>query len=545
MPASAAIPMPEGTPPEVAALIGCCVSTGVGAVLKTARVPAGLERRGDRPRRRRPVGRDGRGPGRRGPDRGRRPGAGQARAGPVARGDGDGPGRAPIPGETDAEIRALTGAGPDFTFEAIGLAATIDQAIRLLPPGGTAVLVGMTPFGVRASFEVFPFVDGSRSILGSNYGFAVASVDFPRYAELHPRRPAADRAAGRAADRTRRRRGRLRPAAGRRRAAQRDDLLRRAQARKGLGWPGSRPTPYSAADSTLRHSSGKTRATTRDADEAEQAARDDRELGAEDGRDAGRLEIAHPRPAGHDQQVDRDDPAAQLVGRLELDDRCAEDRRQDIGRPGDRQEHERERERERGQAEAGDRQAPHDHRQGDRPAGPPDPRDPARQERARRRRPRPARPPAGRRRPGPTLKTSRASTGKRAVGIPKIIATRSIAKVDRMTRCVGRETQALDDRVDPRPGRPGRPAAAGRSRAAPPSEAAKLTTSTRIRPGHADRRQEQPADGRADDRGRLEVELVQGDRRRQAGRRHQARESPPTGSDASTALRPAATNATT
>ena len=42
----------------------------------------------------------------------------------------------------------------------------------------------MTPFGVAAGFDVFPFVDGSRSILGSNYGFAVASVDFPHYAEL-------------------------------------------------------------------------------------------------------------------------------------------------------------------------------------------------------------------------------------------------------------------------------------------------------------------------------------------------------------------------
>ncbi len=41
VPASAAIPMPAGTPPEVAALIGCCVSTGVGAVTKTAQVPAG------------------------------------------------------------------------------------------------------------------------------------------------------------------------------------------------------------------------------------------------------------------------------------------------------------------------------------------------------------------------------------------------------------------------------------------------------------------------------------------------------------------------
>jgi S-(hydroxymethyl)glutathione dehydrogenase/alcohol dehydrogenase len=43
----------------------------------------------------------------------------------------------------------------------------------------------MTPFGVRASFEPFPFVDGGRRILGSNYGSANPAVDFPRYAALH------------------------------------------------------------------------------------------------------------------------------------------------------------------------------------------------------------------------------------------------------------------------------------------------------------------------------------------------------------------------
>jgi S-(hydroxymethyl)glutathione dehydrogenase/alcohol dehydrogenase len=43
----------------------------------------------------------------------------------------------------------------------------------------------MTPFGVRASFEAFPFVDGGRRILGSNYGSADPAVDFPRYAALH------------------------------------------------------------------------------------------------------------------------------------------------------------------------------------------------------------------------------------------------------------------------------------------------------------------------------------------------------------------------
>ena len=41
MPAAAAIPVPDGTPPEVAALIGCCVTTGVGAATKTAEVQPG------------------------------------------------------------------------------------------------------------------------------------------------------------------------------------------------------------------------------------------------------------------------------------------------------------------------------------------------------------------------------------------------------------------------------------------------------------------------------------------------------------------------
>jgi S-(hydroxymethyl)glutathione dehydrogenase/alcohol dehydrogenase len=41
VPEAAAIPLPDGVDPAVAALIGCCVSTGVGAVTKTAAVPAG------------------------------------------------------------------------------------------------------------------------------------------------------------------------------------------------------------------------------------------------------------------------------------------------------------------------------------------------------------------------------------------------------------------------------------------------------------------------------------------------------------------------
>ena len=47
------------------------------------------------------------------------------------------------------------------------------------------MLVGLTRFGQHAKFEAFPFVDGGRRIIGSNYGSAVAAIDFPIYAEAY------------------------------------------------------------------------------------------------------------------------------------------------------------------------------------------------------------------------------------------------------------------------------------------------------------------------------------------------------------------------
>lgn len=186
VPASAVVPMPDGVPPEIAALIGCGVSTGVGAVVKTAEVPAGAT-----------VAVIGLG----GVGLSCVMGAALAGASRIIAVDVS---RAKIdlaggmgathwvhadpasPGTTVDGIRSAAGhGGPDFVFEAIGLPETISQAIAVLPPGGTAVLVGLTRFGQSASFEAFPFVDGGRRILGSNYGSAVAAVDFPAYAEAY------------------------------------------------------------------------------------------------------------------------------------------------------------------------------------------------------------------------------------------------------------------------------------------------------------------------------------------------------------------------
>jgi S-(hydroxymethyl)glutathione dehydrogenase/alcohol dehydrogenase len=184
VPEAAAIALPDGVDPAVAALIGCCVSTGVGAVLKTAEVPGGASVA--------VIGLGG---------VGLSCVMGAALAGAsrivaidrieakleVARSVGATDGLLATDDDvaTIAALRELTDGGPDFAFEAIGRVPTVELAIESLPPGGTAVLVGMTPFEARASMAVYPFVDGSRRVLGSNYGFADPGVDFPRYAALH------------------------------------------------------------------------------------------------------------------------------------------------------------------------------------------------------------------------------------------------------------------------------------------------------------------------------------------------------------------------
>ena len=157
VPASAVVPMPDGVPPEVAALIGCGVSTGVGAVIKTAEVPAGstvaviglggvglscvmgAALAGAR----RIVGVD--------VSRAKLDLAGTLGATHWVQAD---------PANPDAVVEGIRQAagdgGPDFVFEAIGLPATIGQAIAALPPGGTAVLVGLTKFGADGRVRGVP-----------------------------------------------------------------------------------------------------------------------------------------------------------------------------------------------------------------------------------------------------------------------------------------------------------------------------------------------------------------------------------------------------
>jgi S-(hydroxymethyl)glutathione dehydrogenase/alcohol dehydrogenase len=180
VPATAAIAVPRETPAGVAALIGCAVATGVGAVVNTAKVEPGSA-----------VVIVGCG----GVGLSAVMGAALAGATPIIAIDAStaklelardlGATHGVLAEHAAREVAAICPLGPDYVFEAVGAGATLSLAYELVPRGGTLVLVGMAAKGAEFAFEQFPFVDGGRTILGSNYGSTVPQRDFPRLARLH------------------------------------------------------------------------------------------------------------------------------------------------------------------------------------------------------------------------------------------------------------------------------------------------------------------------------------------------------------------------
>ena len=181
VPEAGAIRVPPELPAEVGALIGCGIATGVGAVVNTAGVEPGAT-----------VAVIGCG----GVGLAIVMGAVLAGASRVVAIDlndaklqlaRDLGATAGVRGGEGAvaRVKEACGGKPDYVFEAIGTGPTIELALELIPRGGTGVLVGLTPEGVRVSFDAFSFADGSRTLLGSNYGSTRPGADFPRLASLY------------------------------------------------------------------------------------------------------------------------------------------------------------------------------------------------------------------------------------------------------------------------------------------------------------------------------------------------------------------------
>jgi S-(hydroxymethyl)mycothiol dehydrogenase len=164
VPAVAAVQVPRELPVEQACLIGCAVATGVMSVLETARVWEG------------------------------------ARVAVIGCGA---VGLSVVQGARIAgasEIRAIdlderkleqalrfgathTGEGPvDFAFDVVGRSSTFELALSLLGGGGTAVLIGISPAGERATVDLPDFFARRTRVLVSHGGDHLPQEDFPRLA---------------------------------------------------------------------------------------------------------------------------------------------------------------------------------------------------------------------------------------------------------------------------------------------------------------------------------------------------------------------------
>ncbi len=82
------------------------------------------------------------------------------------------------------EIRKLTGGGVDYSFEAIGLKKVAEQAFNALKAGGTATVIGMIPVGQKVEIDGYMFLT-ERKLQGSNMGSNRFRIDMPRYIDFY------------------------------------------------------------------------------------------------------------------------------------------------------------------------------------------------------------------------------------------------------------------------------------------------------------------------------------------------------------------------
>ncbi len=183
VPASAAVKIRKDAPLAQASLVGCAVTTGIGAVVNTAQVEAGSTVL--------VVGCGG--VGLNVVQGARLAGARQIIVADVSEeklelGRTFGATHTINSREVDLveTVRQLTGGrGVDYAFEAIGLPFTIEACYEAIRRGGTAVVVGQVADGVKISIDPFVMSDQEKRLIGSNYGSSRQSIDFPKIIDLY------------------------------------------------------------------------------------------------------------------------------------------------------------------------------------------------------------------------------------------------------------------------------------------------------------------------------------------------------------------------
>jgi S-(hydroxymethyl)glutathione dehydrogenase / alcohol dehydrogenase len=178
---NALVKIRKDMPLDRAALLGCAVITGTGAVFRSAQVPAGSLVA--------VVGCGGIG-------LATINGAAIAGASRIIAIDNM-PGKLELArkfgatdtllasdGDVAARVIEMTQGGVEYSFECIGIPATVEQCFRMLQPGGTATIVGLFAPGVKVSVEGSGFFQ-EKKLKGSALGSARIRDDIPRLVELY------------------------------------------------------------------------------------------------------------------------------------------------------------------------------------------------------------------------------------------------------------------------------------------------------------------------------------------------------------------------
>lgn len=180
---NAAVPVPGGVPPDVAAISACAVITGVGAVFHEVREAAG-----------RPLLVMGAG----GVGLSSVMGAVLVGAHPVIVVDVD-EAKLELARELGAthtinardedvveRVMSITsGLGVPWAIEAVGRAQTLEQAVECVAPGGTLVAVGLGATNAGFAVPLNQLVQRQKRIVGSLYGSSNPALDLPRIFSLY------------------------------------------------------------------------------------------------------------------------------------------------------------------------------------------------------------------------------------------------------------------------------------------------------------------------------------------------------------------------
>ena len=87
-------------------------------------------------------------------------------------------------GDSVEQVMELTGGGVHYSFEAIGLKQTAEDAFRMLRQGGAATIIGMIPVGTKIELTGSDFLR-EKKIQGSFMGSNRFRVDMPRFIDFY------------------------------------------------------------------------------------------------------------------------------------------------------------------------------------------------------------------------------------------------------------------------------------------------------------------------------------------------------------------------